>query len=209
MGKRTLDLAERGVKLASTSPWLQTFMSMARPSFLSLPLLRAAVLAVAGIGLAGCGFTPMYAAPDTPQATAMTATMAAIQIRPIADHDGVKLRQILREGLQPDGPAQRSLYDLDVQMRSVTQDLGVRLDATASRANLIYTARFALLQNGKHVFSDQVQTIVSYDIADDQYATVAATNDAGDRAIKQIGEEIKMRLGIYLRAHKNEIAASP
>jgi hypothetical protein len=135
--------------------------------------------------------------------------MAAIQITPIADYDGVKLRQILREGMQPHGAAAHPLYELDIQLRSVTQELGVRRDATSSRANRIYTARFALLQNGKRVFADQVQSVVSYNIADDQYATVTSVNDAGDRAIKQIGDEIKTRIGIFLQTPPKQAAATP
>jgi hypothetical protein len=156
--------------------------------------------------LAACGFTPMYEAHDNPASPSVTNVMAAIRIHPIGDHDGVELRQVLREGLEPEG-AVTPLYDLDVQMRSDTQELGIRKDATSSRANRIYTARFALMRNGKRVLGDQVQSIVSYDIADDQYATVASQNDASERAIKEIGEEIKTRIGIYLRAH-NEVAAN-
>ena len=172
--------------------------------------LRVTALIVAtGLGLTACGFSPMYATQDAGAATPVTEAMSAIQIRPIDEHDGVKLRQALREGLQPNGPASRYLYDLDVQMRSVTQDLGVRKDATSSRTNRIYTARFALMQDGKRVLGDQVQTIISYNIADDQYATVASANDASDRAIKQIGDQIKMRIGLYLRSLETASSASP
>lgn len=197
--KLTLKLQQRG----------PDSMPQMHKRFLSSHVLRAALAMVVGVGLAACGFTPMYATSDSPQAVAVTGTMAAIQIHPIADHDGMMLRQNLREGLQPEGPAARFLYDLDVQMRSTTQNIGIRPDATASRANLIYTAHFALSQNGKRVMADQVQTIVSYDIADDQYATVAAANDASTQAIKQIGDEIKIRIGLYLQSHKNQLAASP
>jgi hypothetical protein len=164
--------------------------------------------AAAVVLLTGCGFKPMYAAPEAGSVTPLTEAMSSIRIHPIADHDGVKLRQFLREGLQPAGPAPQYLYDLDVQMRSVTQELGVRKDATSSRANRIYTARFALLQNGRRIFADQTQAIVSYNIADDQYATVASTNDAGDRAIRQIGEQIKMRIGIFLKSRETAAATA-
>jgi LPS-assembly lipoprotein len=169
-------------------------------------LIWAAVVIAGGCSLASCGFTPMYAKPDSATATPVTSAMSAIQIRPIADHDGVKLRQMLRESFQPRGPAPQYLYDLDVQMRAVTQELGIRKDATSSRANRIYSARFALFQNGRRVFGDQVQTIVSYNIADDQYATVASVSDASDRAIRQIGEQITTRVALYLKSQENKSA---
>jgi LPS-assembly lipoprotein len=178
-------------------------MSKAR---LSKRLMWAAAVIAAGCSVASCGFTPMYAQPDATNATPVTTAMSAIQIRPIADHDGVKLRQMLRESFQPHGPAANSLYDLDVQMRAVTQELGIRKDATSSRANRIYSARFALFQNGRRVFGDQVQTIVSYNIADDQYATVSSVTDASDRAIKQIGEQITTRIALYLKSQETKSA---
>ncbi len=173
-------------------------------AFLPKRLMWATVVIAVGYGLSSCGFKPMYAQPDAAGVTPVTSAMSAIQIRPIADYDGVKLRQMLRESFQPHGPTQHYLYDLDVQMRAVTQELGIRKDATSSRANRIYSARFALFHNGRRVFGDQVQTIVSYNIADDQYATVASVSDASDRAIKQIDEQIKMRIGIYLKSLENK-----
>jgi LPS-assembly lipoprotein len=175
-----------------------------------MSLRRFFTAALIAAALAGCGFTPMYGEKEsTPLNAQLTDTMSAIQITPIADYDGVRLRQILREGMQPHGPASRYLYELDIQLRSVTQELGVRKDATSSRANRIYTARFALLQNGKRVFADQVQSVVSYNIADDQYATVTSVNDAGERAIKQIGDEIKTRIAIFLQTPQKQAAATP
>jgi LPS-assembly lipoprotein len=148
--------------------------------------------------LSACGFSPLYGTGGEtgPTSVAVSDALSAVTIRPIADRDGMKLRQALRERMQPRGQS-ATLYDLDVQMRSVVQEIGVRRDATASRANVIYTARFVLNEGGQRIYSDQVQTIVSYNILDDQYASVAAVGDAGDRAIKQLGDEIRMRLAIF------------
>jgi LPS-assembly lipoprotein len=43
-----------------------------------------------------------------------------------------------------------------------------------------------------------VQAIVSYNILDDQYATVASQADAEDRAVEQVGRQIKARLAVFL-----------
>ena len=84
----------------------------------------------------------------------------------------------------------------------------MRRDATASHANLIYTARFSLTEGGRRVYADTVQSIVSYNILDDQYATVTAVGNAGDRVIKQVGDEIKIRLAIFFDHRMHEIAAN-
>lgn len=173
------------------------------------PIARRLVLGFAALPLAGCGFTPLYATNEGPNASpGVTAALANMQITPIADRDGMKLRQTLRERLQPSGPGERPRYVLDVQMRSRTDELGVRKDATAAHANLIYTARFSLNAGGQRIFTDVVQSIVSYNILDDQYATVAAIGNASDRAIKQIGDEIKIRLAIFLEGRLRQTASA-
>ena len=169
------------------------------------------LMIAAGVALLlqGCGFTPLYATNQGGGASAaVTERLAAVTIRPIADRDGIKLRQQLRERLQPSGAAEHPRYDLDVQMRAVTQELGVRTDATSSRANLIYTVRFALIEGGRRIYADTAQAIVSYNILDDQYATVTSVGNAGDRAIKQLGEEIRTRLAIYFDNALHETAST-
>ena len=204
-----MDRVGGNAKVGYPSPSANDIMTALHRQTYFMRLTCAVVLTAASLMVAGCGFKPMYADPDTSSMDpALTDAMAAVRIRPIADHDGVKLRQALREGLQPSGPADRVVYDLDVQMRSVTQELGVRKDATSSRANRVYTARFSLFENGRRIFGDHVQTIVSYTIADDQYATVTSIEDAGERAIKQIGNAIKTRLAIFLRSYKTANATS-
>ena len=53
-----------------------------------------------------------------------------------------------------------------------------------------------------------MQSIVSYNILDDQYATVTAVGNAGERAIKQVGDEIKMRLAIFFEHRLHELASN-
>jgi len=152
--------------------------------------------------LAGCGFTPMYATPSPGSGKAnVVAAMNKIAIRPIPDRSGMKLRQELRERMQPKGLQGNAQYDLDVTLTRTVEELGIRGDATASRANLIISASFYLAEGGTRVFGDRVQSIVGYNILDDQYATVAAQADAEDRAIRQVGDEIKTRVGVYLERH--------
>ena len=176
-------------------------------------VLACAALIFLALPLAGCGFKPMYASSDEPEnavagspAADVKQALAAVAIHPIADHDGVKLRQILRDRMQPRGPSDAPLYDLDVQIRSATQQLGIQKNAVSTRANLIYTASFFLLEKGERVYSAQSQSIVSYDILNDQYATVASIGEAGDRALQQIGEDIVSRLSVYLDQHLHKTA---
>lgn len=167
-------------------------------------------LIAAALALSGCGFRPLYATNNaaTSSSPQVTEALESVVIQPIADRDGVKLRQALRERMQPAGLTNSPRYTLSVQLVAQVQELGVRRDATASHANLIYTARFSLTEGERRIYGDTVQSIVSYNILDDQYATVTAVGNAGERAIKQVGDEIKMRLAIFFEHRLHELASN-
>lgn len=169
-------------------------------------------MAVVGMAtLVGCGFSPLYGDRGVSSMPAVNEVMRQIVIRPLPDRQGQKLRQILREQIQPRGVAERPVYDLEVQLTSRTEEIGVRRDATSSRANYILTANFYLNEGGSRLIGDRVQAIVSYNILDEQYATVASQADAENRAIRRVGEEIKTRLAVYFhqRTEKPVALATP
>ena len=163
------------------------------------PWLGAVVVAAM---LAGCGFSPLYGKHGTASAPEVMDALATVSIRSLPDRQGMKLRQILRQTMQPTGLT-RAVYDIDVNFAQRVEELGIRPDATSSRANMVLSANFNLYEGGQRVFSDHVQSIVSYNILDDQYATVASQADAENRGIKQLGEEIKTRLAVYFRERMN------
>jgi LPS-assembly lipoprotein len=134
--------------------------------------------------------------------------MAKVAIRPLPNRQGQKLRQILREGLQPAGLTQAA-YDLEVRFNQRVDELGIRPDATSSRANMVMTASFTLYEKGQQIYGDHVESIVSYNILDDQFATVASQADAENRGLRQIGEEIRTRIGVFFHDHwKNTTTAA-
>jgi LPS-assembly lipoprotein len=154
------------------------------------------IMAFAGLALGGCGFTPLYGQNSVSASTDVVDAMAQVSIRPMPDREGMKLRQVLREGLQPKGMT-APVYDLDVNVSARIEELGIRPDATSSRASLIFVASFKLTEGGVQVYGDRVQSIVSYNISDYQYATITSQGDAENLAIKQVGQEIRTRLAVY------------
>jgi LPS-assembly lipoprotein len=168
-------------------------------------------LAAASLLLVGCGFSPLYGERSVSAAPQVTDAFTQIVIRPLPDRQGQRLRQVLREQLQPRGMAPQPAYDLDVHLTNRIEEIGVRLDATSSRANYILTANFYLNEGATRLIGDRVQAIVSYNILDEQYATVASQAEAENRAIRRVGEEIKTRLAVYFhqRAEKPVAQATP
>lgn len=160
-------------------------------------IMDGLVILAASNVLAGCGFRPLYGTSSVSTTPGVSAALAQTRIRAIADRSGQRLRQILNEKLYSNGPAQTSAFDLEVTLNKQIVELGVRPDSTTSRANLIMTASIVLYEGASRVFADNAQGIVSYNILDDQFATVASQRDAEDRALIQLGEEIKIRLSVY------------
>ncbi len=166
-------------------------------SFRRRALLRSGIgTAMAGL-LAGCGFRPLYGTSGVSASPAVLSALAQTRIRPIADRSGQRLRQILNEKIYSNGPAEGSVYDLEIVLNKQIVELGVRPDSTTSRANLILTATFSLYEAGARAYADVAQGVVSYNILDDQFATVTSQSDAEDRALRQLGEDIKTRLAVY------------
>lgn len=162
----------------------------------AIPVARRAAFAGAALSLlSGCGFRPLYGRSSVSGRPDVLEALARVRVRTIPDRQGQRLRQILREKLASNG--ETSAVELEVSLAQQIQELGVRPDSTTSRANLIFIAGLALIENGARVYGDSVQAIVSYNILDDQYGTVSSQSDAEDRALRQIADEIKSRLGVY------------
>ena len=148
----------------------------------------------------------MYGSRGVGTSDSVVASLAQVDIRPIAERRGMVLRQQLTEKLRPTGLS-GSRYDLQVRLAAQTQELGVRKDSTTSRANLILTANYTLWDGTTRISRDRVRAVVSYNILDDQYATIASERDAESRALRQISDEIRTRLAIYFeRASKQQAA---
>jgi LPS-assembly lipoprotein len=171
--------------------------------------LSAGAGVMIAVSLSACGFTPLYGQNSIAAAPDVADALSTVSIRSLPNREGMKLRQVLREELQPRGLT-NAAFDLDVNLATRVEELGIRQDATSSRANLIMLATFSLNEGGKPVFGDRVQSIVSYNILDDQFATVASQADAENRGVKQVGAEIKTRLAIYFHERaKAARAAAP
>lgn len=161
----------------------------------------ALALALTVAGLPGCGFQPLYGGRDEPNG-AVTKEMSEILVMPIADRTGQKMHNMLRDNLNPLGQPAEPQYGLNVTLKETTEDLGIRKDATATRANLTMEANYSLFsyQDKSTLFRGRSTSTNSYDILDSQYATQVAEDDARTRALQQLSEEMKIRLAIYFKS---------
>ena len=164
----------------------------------ALRRVAAVIWVVAGLGLSGCGFEPLYAQRDGDVSTP-SDEMAAIRILPLEDRVGQQMHNFLRDRLNPRGQPTAPRYELRVTLTELRADLGIRKDETATRGNLTMSASFELLdvQSRATLVSGLSRSTNSFNILEDQFATLFSENDARERALRELSDDIRLRLGIY------------
>lgn len=156
------------------------------------------MLVCAAATAAACGFQPLYGKSGGGDVT----VLSAIQVDQIPDRAGQKLRNLLLERLSPKGQTRQAIYTLKVKLTESKRELAIRKDETATRANLVITANFQLIDKRKAqrgTFTGVTSSTNSYNVLQSDFATLSAERDARDRALRTIAEEIRLRVAAALR----------
>lgn len=161
----------------------------------------AGILAALSLaGLAACGFQPLYGSGG-PANEGASAELAAVRIEPLRDRVGQQMHNFLRDRLNPGGQPIAPDYRLRVRLTETVTELGVLRDETASRANLKLVADFSLLpfDADAPLFSGQSSSTTSYDILSNPFATTVSEDDARERALREVADDIQTRLALYFQ----------
>ena len=153
-----------------------------------------------------CGFRPLqgqYSGAD------ISADLASIQIKPIADRTGQRLRNQLMEMFAPFGRMPEARYILEVQLSEGVSHLAVQKSSFATRANLYMSASFSLKESGTHkvLFTGSSKIVSSYNILSSEFGTFMAENDSRISASRKLGEEIGTRLSVFFTQQSKETGA--
>jgi LPS-assembly lipoprotein len=159
---------------------------------------RSLLAGVPLILLAGCGFRPLYAPPEMGTTDPALATIQVVQI---PDRLGQLLTIALRDGFNPSGSRVDPKYTLYVGLSSLRRDTALRIDSTATRAEIEVRASYQLidLRNNTIVLNGTTRSNDSIDLVDNEYANVVADSDARRRALRDIAAEIQARCSGYLQ----------
>ncbi|MBS0334028.1 MAG: hypothetical protein JSS35_14770 [Proteobacteria bacterium] len=153
----------------------------------------AAALAGAGFSLGGCGFTPLYAAPG------VTPKLAAINIIQPQGRTGFLMSQHLEDAFAKDHTA-KPAYAMRLSLAEARYPRGIRTDNVATRYEYVLTADYMLtnLPGGDVAKRGRVRVEVTYDSADQPYASIAAEQDAADRAAEEAAHRIEIELAAWM-----------
>ena len=159
---------------------------------------RAAILALAALalplaGLAGCGFTPLYAQPG------VAGGLTHIDVEAPRGRVGY----LLRENLDDDfGHAKGAapVYRLQLSMNTVRQSHGLTANDVAQRYQLNLHVTYNLIEvaSGKVAHSGAVISDISYDSTDQPYAGIAARQDVQNRLASDAAQKIELQVTAWL-----------
>src|SRR5258706_9627147 len=167
-------------------------------------VLGFAMAVCAAASVSACGFRPLYATGTTPEG--MTQYYQQVLVEPIEGRQGVHLRNQLLDAFTPGGTPASGAYRLSIKLEEQKEGLAIQQDTRITRYNYNLTAKYEL----KDAVSGQIldkgisRSIAPYNVVDSQFATLSAERDAQERAAREVGEDIRIRLGLYFEQHFNK-----
>ena len=152
-------------------------------------------LAIALLGLSGCGLRPLYAGGS---GGAVASTLSAVSVAPIAGQSGWLVRNKLVDKLGAAGSAAPA-YRLDVTLDDNITAFGLRSDRAATQERRTLRARYQLVDvaSGQVVLDATSGSDAGIDIVSSEYATVAAEQTALENLSDIVADQIVARLALY------------
>ena len=141
-----------------------------------------------------CGFEPIYSSHNK-----NNEELLHISVKNIKDRSGQILKNDLSKKLNPQNKKTITKYYLFVDLVENIEEIGIRKDMSATRANLRINAKYRLqtVKNGEIILKSSIEALSSYDIVESIYATIIAEKDARNKGLKIINDSIINELAIY------------
>lgn len=161
-------------------------------------IMLVCAAAALGLGLSGCGFRPLYGTESTP--AGVVAYFEQIYVADIkAGRTGQVLRNQLLDALTPGGTPKTAAYRLEIVLKDNKEGLAIQENSDITRYNFTLTAEFTLIDavNNQVMNKGVSRAIAGYNVVNEQFATQIAQRDAEERAARELGEDIRLRLGVF------------
>ncbi|WP_192499232.1 LPS assembly lipoprotein LptE [Skermanella pratensis] len=154
--------------------------------------------------LPACGYQPLHGG-GTPSAQ----QLPLVQVNNIPNRLGQQLRNSLIDRFYRDGRPVSPEYTLDVVLNPTVVKLGIAVDDSATRAELNVLAAYTLRNaQGVAVLSGITSSVSNFNILRSQYATLIGEQDAYDRSVAQLSEDITRRLSLFFNREPLTASAS-
>src|SRR6266404_4035456 len=168
----------------------------------------ALLAASAPLMLLGCGWEPLYSDIETEP---VSAELRAIKVDPISERIGQRLAITLRNSLNPTGEQTTPRYQLSTTLTTYLSNLGIQSQGLATLGQLDAYATYKLieLKTGSILLTNTVHVANSFDLNPNQYSTIVGEDDARDRSVSELDQEIVHRLAFFLQRRAAETGSKP
>ena len=175
---------------------------------MALRLALVALIIAALTALLGCGWEPLYADPQTGPAS---EELRAIKVNPIPERIGQRLEIALRNSFNPSGEPTPPRYLLTTSLISVLGNLGIQSEglATLGQIDAYATVTLVDLQNHATLLTNTVHVANSFDLNPNQYSTIVGEDDARNRCVAELDQEIVARLTMFMQRRIAEKGSKP
>jgi LPS-assembly lipoprotein len=162
------------------------------------------------VAASACGFRPLYGDPAVGAAPSPTEALAAVDVLPINDRTGQQLRNRLVDVLNPERLLVPSRYVLRVELDEESTALALARSGLATRSNIQILASYALLDasTGVPVVTGASRAVSGLNTGGSQFATQIAIEDARNRNVRRLADDIRRRLGAHF-AGAGPLAETP
>ncbi len=150
---------------------------------------------------AACGFSPMYSPGGG-------GGIGPVTVDSIEGKAGHVLRTELTRLLAVDNNSGATPAHLNISLLETIRRLGIRLDESATRAELTLIANYVLTPPNGQAVRGSVQTVVNYEIPTAAFGEIAAQDDARERAAETMAQRFRHELALRM-AHMRSQQATP
>ena len=171
-------------------------------------LTRRAVLTGAAVGLAGCGFHPLYG--PLAKGGTITPELASIYVAVMLERSGQLLRQALQQRLEGAGSGVAKQYELTGGLSVSAEALGIQQDTSSTRVRMNGAAGWSLRK------LDLKQTVLTsgtaratdgYNVNNQQYFAADLEQSAAVRRIADtVADQITLEIAAYFRKQADAAA---
>ena len=167
--------------------------------------MRVLIAGLSLLLLAACGFQPMYAPAGGANA------IGPVSIGEIDGKAGHVLRTELSRILSVENDGSPPMQ-LQITLSETVSPLGIRVDESATRAELRLIANYVLTpptiqgQDRSQVMRGSVVTTVNYDIPTAAFGEIAAQDDARARAAETMAQRFRAELALRMAQARSERA---
>lgn len=151
--------------------------------------------------LVGCGFHPLLG--TVAQGPGIGDMLAAVYVDPIPNRVGYQLRNELLDLFNATGRADGAIYHLKLSLTEAEQAVALQTNTNITRYNYTLKAHYELIPAGSTAATKtgDLTSLTAYNVAAAPflYATVAAEQDAKNRAANDLAERLRVTIAVYLR----------